>query len=92
LLNISDQADTVRQPLRVFWRVLSEAPGRGLASLLLLMAIGSVLESVGLVLLVPMLESLGSNGGPSDNAVIRAWVSAWRVCYRHSAYWSSCAR
>ena len=55
----------------MFWRVLSEAPRRGLILLLLLMAIGSVLESVGLVLLVPMLESLGSGGAASDNAVIR---------------------
>lgn len=70
-MSVADNPAPVQQPLRVFWRVLSEAPRRGLALLLLLMAIGSVLESVGLVLLVPMLESLGSGDAVSDNAVIR---------------------
>lgn len=55
----------------MFWRVLSEAPGRGLLLLLLMMLIGSALESIGLVLLVPMLESLNSGAAPSDNAVIK---------------------
>lgn len=54
----------------MFWRVLSEAPRSGLAVLLLLMLIGSALESVGLVLLVPMLESLDRTNTPSNNAVI----------------------
>jgi len=74
-LNTADNPDPVSRPLRVFWRVLSAAPGRGLALLLLLMAIGSVLESVGLVLLVPMLESLDNNGAPSGNAAIRSLQS-----------------
>ena len=69
-MSIPDNPTPVQKPLRVFWRVLSEAPGRGLLVLLLLMLLGSVLESVGLVLLVPMLESLSSAGAQSNNAVI----------------------
>ncbi len=70
MLSVSDNPSTVKAPLQVFWRVLSEAPRSGLAVLLLLMLIGSVLESIGLVLLVPMLESLNRGNAPSDNTVI----------------------
>lgn len=57
-------------PLQVFRRVLSEAPPRDLLLLLALMLAGSMLEGVGLVLLVPMLESLARDTGQSGNAVI----------------------
>ena len=47
LLSVADNPAPVQRPLRVFRRVLSEAPRRGLALLLLLMAVGSALEGVG---------------------------------------------
>lgn len=76
MLSVNDNPSTVKAPLQVFWRVVSEAPRSGLALLLLLMLIGSALESVGLVLLVPMLESLNRGNAPSDNAVI-AGLQEW---------------
>lgn len=56
-----DNSETAISPFRLFNKVLSEAPKSGLLLLLLLMLLVSILESVGLVLLVPMLESLGND-------------------------------
>jgi ATP-binding cassette subfamily C protein len=61
-------------PLAVFQRVLSEAPPSGLALLLALMLIGSLLDSVGILLLVPMLESL-NQGVSSSNQIIEGFRS-----------------
>lgn len=63
-----DNSETAISPFRLFNKVLSEAPKPGLLLLLLLMLLVSILESVGLVLLVPMLESLG-NGVNANNAL-----------------------
>jgi ATP-binding cassette subfamily C protein len=60
---------TVHGPLRVFGRVLSEAPRNGLALMLALMLAGSLLDGVGILLLVPMLESLNQSGGAANPAI-----------------------
>ena len=66
---------TAAQPLRLFWRVLSEAPRKDLLSLLVLMLLGSVLDGVGLLMLVPMLESLN----PGNHTPSALWQILSRV-------------
>ena len=66
------QAMTLSKPIIVFQKVLSEAPRSGLLFLLALMLIGSVLDSIGILLLVPMLESL-NQGSSSSNQIIEGF-------------------
>ena len=65
MLSAQNNSDTTASPFRLFYKVLSEAPASGLALLLILMLLLSLLESVGLVLLVPMLDSLGNSASSS---------------------------
>jgi ATP-binding cassette, subfamily C, bacterial len=80
LLSAQNSPATAATPFRIFYRVLSEAPASGLALLLILMLLVSLLESVGLVLLVPMLESLG-NGADSSRLLesVRAGFTLFHV-------------
>lgn len=73
MLNVDEGGHaTGHGPLTVFGRVLSEAPRRGLALMLTLMLAGSLLDGVGILLLVPMLESLNQSGGAA-NPIIEAF-------------------
>jgi ATP-binding cassette subfamily C protein len=73
LLSIDETGQAANHsPLKVFGRVLSEAPRSGLALMLALMLACSLLDSVGILLLVPMLESLNQSSGAA-NPVIEAF-------------------
>ena len=67
-----------QSPLSVFGRVLSEAPRGGLMLMLVLMLASSLLDSVGILLLVPMLESLNP-GSVTANPIIEVFRNffAW---------------
>ena len=73
MLNADEKQQAAsHSPLTVFGRVLSEAPRSGLVLMLALMLAGSLLDSVGILLLVPMLESLNQSSGAA-NPIIEAF-------------------
>jgi ATP-binding cassette subfamily C protein len=70
LLSVDETGHAAKHsPLRVFGRVLSEAPRSGLALMLALMLAGSMLDGVGILLLVPMLESLNQSSGAANPVI-----------------------
>jgi ATP-binding cassette subfamily C protein len=56
--------------VRAFWRLLRTAPSRDVMGLLVLMVLTSLTEGIGLLLLVPLLELLGS--GESQHALVKS--------------------
>ena len=64
-----DKKNLASNPLKTFWRVLSEAPRQGIALMLALMLVGSLLDSIGILMLVPMLESLNQTNGSSNQII-----------------------
>jgi len=70
-------------PVAVFWRVASEAPPAALAVLLMWMVVGSVLDGIGLLLLVPMLESLNAGAGSQSTLIqgLRTGFSTFGIAF-----------
>lgn len=60
------------KPIRLFLRLLREAPFWQIAGLLLLMVVSSLTEGIGLLLLVPLLETLQGPDTKSPSVVRRA--------------------
>lgn len=69
LTDLQEPTKSQSSPIAVFRRVLSEAPRKGFIWLLALMLLTSLLDSVGILLLVPMLESLNQSAGSSNQII-----------------------
>lgn len=64
--------------VRAFARLLKSAPPYWVAALLLLMFFASLTESIGLLLLVPMLAVLGGDQG-TDNPLVTGLVEFFQM-------------
>lgn len=69
LTDLQELFKTQSNPIAVFRRVLLEAPRAGFLWLLGLMLLSSLLDSVGILMLVPMLESLNQSTGSSNQII-----------------------